>query len=220
MIEDTLSSTTASFASKKTEDTFITEAMTAHHDMAREHGEDLLVRSRDLLSFLADRLKTHLRDRGARHDLLDAVFALGEDDLVMITSRINALEKFLATEDGASLLAGYKRATNILKAEEKKDGAGAFEAHPQANLRIEPQEHALAAALDRADREVAEKLKAEDFDGALHSLAKLRAPVDAFFDHVTVNAENADLRKNRLQLLAQLRRAMHLVADFSKVGGA
>jgi glycyl-tRNA synthetase beta chain len=220
MIEDTLSSTTASFASRKTEDTFITEAMTAHHDIAREHGEDLLVRSRDLLSFLADRLKTHLRDRGARHDLLDAVFALGEDDLVMIVSRINALEKFLATEDGASLLAGYKRAANILKAEEKKDGAGAFEKHPEANLRIEPQEHALAAALDRAEREAGEKLKAEDFDGALHALAKLRAPVDAFFDHVTVNADNADLRKNRLQLLAQLRRAMHLVADFSKVGGA
>ncbi|MGO9388778.1 DALR anticodon-binding domain-containing protein, partial [Rhodoblastus sp.] len=174
----------------------------------------------DLLGFFADRLKIDLRDRGARHDLLDAVFALGEDDLVMITSRINALDKFLATEDGASLLAGYKRGTNILKAEEKKDGAGAFEAHPQANLRIEHQEHVLAAALDRADREVAEKLKAEDFDGALHSLSKLRAPVDEFFDHVTVNVENADLRKNRLQLLAQLRRAMHLVADFSKVGGA
>jgi glycyl-tRNA synthetase beta chain len=220
MIADTLSSTTASFASKQTEDTFITEAMTAHHDMGREHGEDLLVRSRDLLNFLADRLKTHLRDRGARHDLLDAVFALGEDDLVMIVSRINALEKFLATEDGASLLAGYKRAANILRAEEKKDGAGAFEKHPEANLRIEPQEHALAAALDRAEREAQEKLRSEDFDGALHALAKLRAPVDAFFDHVTVNADNADLRKNRLRLLAQLRRAMHLVADFSKVGGA
>ncbi len=176
--------------------------------------------AKNLLAFFADRLKIDLRDRGVRHDLLDAVFALGEDDLVMITTRIAALDKFLATDDGASLLAGYKRATNILKAEEKKDGAGSFEAHPQANLRIEPQEHALAAALDRADSEVAEKLKTEDFDGALHALSKLRAPVDAFFDHVTVNAENADLRKNRLQLLAQLRRAMHLVADFSKVGGA
>ncbi len=174
----------------------------------------------DLLVFFADRLKIYLKDRGARHDLLDAVFALGGDDLVMIVNRVDALDKFLSTEDGASLLAGYKRATNILKAEEKKDGAGAFEAHPQANLRIEHQEHALAAALDRADREVAEKLKAEDFVGALHALSKLRAPVDEFFDHVTVNSENADLRKNRLQLLAQLRRAMHLVADFSKVGGA
>lgn len=183
----------------------------------RANGPEL---AKNLLAFFADRLKIDLRDRGARHDLLDAVFALGEDDLVMITTRIAALEKFLATDDGASLLAGYKRAANILKAEEKKDGAGAFEAHPQANLRIEPQEHALAAALDRAEREVAEKLKTEDFDGALHSLAKLRAPVDAFFDHVTVNAENPALRKNRLELLAQLRRAMLLVADFSKVGGA
>jgi glycyl-tRNA synthetase beta chain len=177
-------------------------------------------RSVNLLAFFADRLKIELRDRGARHDLLDAVFALGEDDLVMIVARIDALGAFLKTEDGASLLAGYKRAANILKAEEKKDGAGAFEHHPEANLRIEHQEHALAAALDRADREIAEKLKAEDFDGALHALSKLRAPVDAFFDAVTVNADNADLRKNRLQLLAQLRRAMHLVADFSKVGGA
>ena len=184
---------------------------------AQANGQEI---AKNLLAFFADRLKIDLRDRGARHDLLDAVFALGEDDLVMITTRIAALDKFLAADDGASLLAGYKRATNILKAEEKKDGAGAFEAHPQANLRIEPQEHALAAALDRANAEVAEKLKTEDFDGALHALSKLRAPVDAFFDHVTVNAENADLRKNRLQLLAQLRRAMLLVADFSKVGGA
>jgi glycyl-tRNA synthetase beta chain len=173
-----------------------------------------------LPAFFADRLKIYLRDRGARHDLLDAVFALGEDDLVLIVARINALDAFLKTEDGASLLAGYKRAANILKAEEKKDGAGAFEKHPEANLRIEHEEHVLAAALDRADSEVAEKLKAEDFDGALRALTKLRAPVDAFFDKVTVNSDNADLRKNRLQLLAQLRRAMHLVADFSKVGGA
>ncbi len=178
-----------------------------------------LANSRDLLAFFADRLKIYLKDRGARHDLLDAVFALGGDDLVMIVSRIEALDKFLATEDGASLLAGYKRAANILKAEEKKDGAGAFETRPQAELRVEPQEHALAAALDRAEREADEKLKIEDFDGALRALASLRAPVDAFFDHVTVNADDAELRRNRLRLLAQLRRAMHLVADFSKVGG-
>ncbi|HUO53303.1 MAG TPA: glycine--tRNA ligase subunit beta [Rhodoblastus sp.] len=173
-----------------------------------------------LLAFFADRLKIDLRDRGARHDLLDAVFALGEDDLVMITSRIDALEKFLTTEDGASLLAGYKRAANILKAEEKKDGAGAFEKHPEANLRIEHEEHVLAAALDRAEREALEAVKAEDFEGAMRALAKLRSPVDAFFDKVTVNSENADLRRNRLQMLAQLRRAIHLVADFSKIGGA
>ncbi|WP_374545611.1 glycine--tRNA ligase subunit beta [Rhodoblastus sp.] len=173
-----------------------------------------------LLAFFADRLKVDLRDRGARHDLLDAVFALGEDDLVLIVSRITALENFLKTEDGASLLAGYKRAANILKAEEKKDGAGAFEQHPQANLRIEHEEHALAAALDRAEREAKDAVGSEDFEGAMRALAKLRAPVDAFFDKVTVNSDNADLRRNRLQMLAQLRRAIHLVADFSKIGGA
>ena len=174
----------------------------------------------DLVVFFGDRLKIYLKDRGARHDLLDAVFALGEDDLVLIVARINALDSFLKTEDGASLLAGYKRAGNILKAEEKKDGAGAFEKHPEANLRIEHEEHVLAAALDRAEREAGEALKDEDFAAAMHALSKLRAPVDAFFDKVTVNSENADLRRNRLQLLAQLRRAIHLVADFSKIGGA
>jgi glycyl-tRNA synthetase beta chain len=176
--------------------------------------------AKSLLAFFADRLKVDLRDRGARHDLLDAVFALGEDDLVLIVARINALDSFLKTEDGASLLAGYKRAGNILKAEEKKDGAGAFEKHPEANLRIEHEEHVLAAALDRAEREAGEALKAEDFAAAMHALSKLRAPTDAFFDKVTVNSENPDLRRNRLQLLAQLRRAIHLVADFSKIGGA
>jgi glycyl-tRNA synthetase beta chain len=183
-------------------------------------AEEIEANVADLPAFFADRLKIYLRDRGARHDLLDAVFALGEDDLVLIVARINALDAFLKTEDGASLLAGYKRAANILKAEEKKDGAGAFEAHPQANLRIEHEEHALAAALDRAEREAGEAVKAEDFAAAMHALSKLRAPVDAFFDKVTVNSDNADLRKNRLELLAQLRRAVLLVADFSKVGGA
>ncbi|MDI9848632.1 glycine--tRNA ligase subunit beta [Rhodoblastus sp. 17X3] len=190
-------------------------------EIARTFGvRDAAELAKSLLAFFADRLKVDLRDRGARHDLLDAVFALGEDDLVLIVSRINALDSFLKTEDGASLLAGYKRAGNILKAEEKKDGAGAFEKHPEANLRIEHEEHVLAAALDRAEREAGEALKAEDFEGAMHALTKLRAPVDAFFDKVTVNSENPDLRRNRLQLLAQLRRAIHLVADFSKIGGA
>ncbi len=183
------------------------------------HGEYFDRRAVDLLSFFADRLKVYLRDRGARHDLLDAVFALGEDDLVLIMARINALENFLKTEDGASLLAGYKRAANILKAEEKKDGAGAFEAHPDPKLRAEPEETALAEALDRAESEAQEAVKAEDFEGAMRALAKLRSAVDAFFDKVTVNSENPDLRKNRLQMLAQLRRAIHLVADFSKIGG-
>ncbi len=173
-----------------------------------------------LLGFFADRLKIYLRDRGARHDLLDAVFALGEDDLVLIVARINALENFLKTEDGASLLAGYKRAANILKAEEKKDGAGAFEAHPDANCAPSLRNMPWPTALDRAEREAREAVRSEDFEAAMRALAKLRSAVDAFFDHVTVNSENADLRKNRLQMLAQLRRAIHRVADFSKIGGA
>jgi glycyl-tRNA synthetase beta chain len=199
---------------------FIKQGIDAHRDETSQHGPDVAERAYDLLAFFADRLKVDLRDRGARHDLLDAVFALGEDDLVLIVARINALDAFLKTEDGASLLAGYKRAANILKAEEKKDGAGAFEKHPEANLRIEHEEHVLAAALDRAEREAGEALASEDFAAAMHALSKLRAPVDGFFDKVTVNSDNADLRRNRLQLLAQLRRAVCLVADFSKIGGA
>jgi len=173
----------------------------------------------DLPTFFADRLKIYLRDRGARHDLLDAVFALGEDDLFLVVRRIEALDAFLKTEDGASLLAGYKRAANILKAEEKKDGAGAFEAAPSADLLVEAEEKALFAAMEAATGEANAALKAENFEAAMHALSKLRAPTDAFFDKVTVNAEKPDLRKNRLSLLAQLRRAIHLVADFSKIGG-
>ncbi len=176
-------------------------------------------KTHDLLAFFADRLKIDLRDRGARHDLLDAVFALGEDDLVLIVARINALDAFLKTEDGASLLAGYKRAANILKAEEKKDGAGAFKTAPREDLLAEAEEKALFAALQSASQEADAALKAEKFAEAMQALSKLRAPVDAFFDKVTVNADDAELRGNRLSLLAQLRRAIHLVADFSKIGG-
>jgi len=172
-----------------------------------------------LIAFLYDRLKVYLRDRGARHDLLDAVFALGEDDLVLIVRRIEALDAFLKTEDGASLLAGYKRAANILKAEEKKDGAGAFEAAPNASLLTDAEEKALFAAMETATAEADSALKAENFESAMQALSKLRAPTDAFFDKVTVNAESPEIRKNRLSLLAQLRRAIHLVADFSKIGG-
>jgi glycyl-tRNA synthetase beta chain len=170
--------------------------------------------------FIIDRLSVFLREQGIRHDFIDAALSLRSSNIMSMVDRVNALDSFLKTEDGASLLAGYKRAGNILKAEEKKDGAGAFEKHPEANLRIEHEEHVLAAALDRAEREAGEALKAEDFEGAMHALSKLRAPVDGFFDKVTVNSENPDLRRNRLQLLAQLRRAIHLVADFSKIGGA
>ena len=174
----------------------------------------------DLLAFFADRLKVYLRDKGARHDLIDAVFALGgQDDLAMVVKRVEALGAFLDSDDGKNLLAGYRRAANILRAEEKKDGAEAFAGRHAPNLRFEPEEHQLAAAIDRAREEARTRIASEDFAGAMHALARLRGPVDAFFDKVTVNADDARLRINRLQLLGELRDAMHGVADFSKVSG-
>ncbi|MBC7103934.1 MAG: glycine--tRNA ligase subunit beta [Parvibaculum sp.] len=176
--------------------------------------------SYDLLSFFADRLKVYLRDRGARHDLVDAVFALeGQDDLVLIVKRVEALSGFLSTEDGANLLAGYKRATNILRIEEKKDGEGAFDAAPDASLFAQDEEKALAAAIAIATKAAKAAVAREDFAAAMSALASLRAPVDAFFDKVTVNADDAATRANRLKLLAQIRAALHEVADFSKVEG-
>ena len=142
-----------------------------------------------------------------------------KDDLLMITTRVNALAAFLATDDGKNLLAGYKRAANILKAEEKKDGAGAFDRRHEPNLRITHEEQVLAAAVDRARATSVEHIKDEDFEGAMRALSRLRAPVDAFFDKVTVNDENAARRKNRLCLLNELRVVMQGVADFSKVTG-
>ena len=174
----------------------------------------------DLLAFFADRLKVYLREKGARHDLIDAVFALeDQDDLLMIVKRVDALARFLDTDDGRSLLAGAKRAANILRAEEKKDGEGAFDEPANIEFISEYEERALKAAIDRASAETKERVKAEDFEGAMQALAKLRAPVDAFFDKVTVNADDPRLRKNRLQLLGELRAAMRRVADFSKIAG-
>ena len=173
--------------------------------------------SRDLLAFLADRLKVLLRDQGKRHDLVDAVFALGDDDLVRIVARVEALDGFLTTEDGANLLAGYKRATNILRAEEKK---GPLPSGPAERLSGAPeQEVALIDALAAAEPGVAAALAAEDFSGAMRSLSALRAPVDAFFDKVLVNSPVAVERDNRLRLLAQVREAMGRVADFSLIAG-
>jgi glycyl-tRNA synthetase beta chain len=174
----------------------------------------------DLLSFFADRLKVYLRDKGARHDLIDAVFALpGQDDLLMIVRRVEALGRLLDTEDGKNLLAGYRRAANILRAEEKKDGAGAFDAAHDPAALVAPEERALAEAIGVATKDAGERVAAEDFEGAMRALATLRGPVDAFFDKVTVNADEAKLRLNRLRLLNELRRAVHTVADFSKIAG-
>ena len=188
----------------------LTSLVRAHKDL------DLTV---DLLSFFADRLKVHLRESGARHDLVDAVFALpGQDDLLMIVRRVEALGKFLDSADGKNLLAGYKRATNILRDEEKKDNKSYSGAPDNARLEA-PEEKALAAAIVKAEDEVAAALKTENFEAAMKAIATLRAPVDAFFEKVTVNAGDKPLRENRLKLLDRIRKATLSVADFSRIEG-
>ena len=174
----------------------------------------------DLLAFFADRLKVYLRDKGARHDLIDAVFALdGQDDLLMIVKRVEALAAFLDSEDGKNLLAGYKRAANILKAEEKKDKDADYTAAYQGGADAPDAEKVLAGAVASATSAAAACVAKEDFAGAMKALAALRAPVDKFFEDVTVNDADAGKRLNRLRLLSALRGAVHTVADFSKIGG-
>jgi glycyl-tRNA synthetase beta chain len=173
----------------------------------------------DLLGFFADRLKVQLREQGARHDLVDAVFALeGQDDLLLIVRRVEALGKFLDTDDGKNLLAGYKRATNIIRIEEKKDKKE-YTGAPDAKLYSQPEEKALAAAIGTAKAEASKAVAAEDFAAAMSAMAKLRAPVDVFFDKVTVNVDDKALRENRLKLLNEIRAATRAVADFSKIEG-
>jgi glycyl-tRNA synthetase beta chain len=173
----------------------------------------------DLLAFFADRLKVQLREQGARHDLVDAVFALeGQDDLVLIVRRIEALGKFLDTDDGKNLLAGTKRAANILRIEEKKDGRSYISA-PDAALLKEPEEKALAAAIATAQEGASAAVAKEDFAAAMTAMAELRPTVDAFFDKVTVNADDKALRENRLRLLNEIREATRAVADFSRIEG-
>jgi glycyl-tRNA synthetase beta chain len=173
----------------------------------------------NLLGFFADRLKVYLREQGARHDLIDAVFSIGgEDDLLMIVKRVEALARFLDTEDGRNLLAGVKRATNIIRIEEKKDHR-AFTGQPNNKLLVQAEEKALATAIASADAQARRAVEAEDFEAAMRALAKLRAPVDTFFDKVTVNADDPSFRENRLKLLGRIREATMAVADFSRIEG-
>ena len=174
-----------------------------------------------LASFFADRLKQYLRDQGQRHDLIDAVFALGEDDLVLIVNRVDARAAFLDSEDGVNLLAGYKRAANILRAEEKKDKRAFDVAVDETQLEAKA-EIALFKAISENAAAAKTALEKEDFASAMSALAKLRAPVDAFFDgpdSVMVNADEAAVRENRLNLLNLMREAIGTVADFSKIEG-
>ena len=172
---------------------------------------------RDLLSFFADRLKVQLRDQGARHDLVDAVFALGgQDDLLMVVRRVEALGKFLDTDDGKNLLAGTKRASNILSIEEKKDKR-TFDGAPDAALYGLDEEKALATAIDQVKAEAGAAVDKEDFAAAMSAMAKLRPAVDAFFDKVKVNDDDPKVRENRLKLLNEIRAATRAVADFSRI---
>ncbi len=171
----------------------------------------------DLLSFFADRLKVQLREQGARHDLVDAVFALGgQDDLLMVVRRVEALGKFLDSEDGKNLLAGTKRASNILSIEEKKDKRS-FDGAPDAALYKLDEEKALAAAIEQVKNEASSAVAGEDFAAAMSAMAKLRPAVDAFFDKVKVNDDDPKVRENRLKLLNEIRAATRAVADFSKI---
>ncbi|WP_033068482.1 glycine--tRNA ligase subunit beta [Thalassospira australica] len=171
----------------------------------------------DLLAFFADRLKVHLREKGVRHDLVSAVFALdGEDDLVRLLARVEALSDFVSGESGVNLMAGYKRASNILRIEEKKDGTS-FDADVSADLLSQEEERKLYEALIDVRHKALPLLRDEDYAAAMTEFARLREPVDAFFEKVTVNSDNADERANRLKLLAQIRTALHDIADFSKI---
>jgi len=173
----------------------------------------------DLLTFFADRLKVQLRDQGARHDLVDAVFSLGgQDDLLLVVRRVEALAKFLDTDDGKNLLAGTKRANNILGIEEKKDKRS-FDGAPDAALYALDEEKALAKAIDQVKNEAGAAVAKEDFAAAMSAMARLRPAVDAFFDKVKVNDDDPKVRENRLRLLNEIRAATRAVADFSKIEG-
>ncbi|MFZ0457491.1 MAG: glycine--tRNA ligase subunit beta [Rhodoplanes sp.] len=199
-------------------------AMVAYPTVVRDwNGRQVNTDSIDLLSFFADRLKVQLREQGARHDLVDAVFALeGQDDLLLIVRRVEALGQFLESEDGKNLLAGYKRATNIIRIEEKRDKTS-YEGAPDPELYRQAEEWELARAIDVAKDEASAAVAREDFAAAMRAMAKLRPHVDGFFDRVTVNVEGGGeekkLRANRLKLLNEIRAATLAVADFSKIEG-
>ena len=170
------------------------------------------------MQFLAERLRVQLRTEGARHDVLAAVLAQGiDDDLVRLLARTEAVTALLGTEDGANLLAAAKRAANILRIEEKKDGPHSGTVNPE--LLMLAEEQSLIQCLDKAEPAVRDALSRENFVLAMTELASLRAPLDDFFANVTVNDEQPDLRHNRLRLLARVRAAMNLAADFSKIDG-
>jgi len=198
---------------------------------AKEFPADPIAVADGVFAFVLERLKVQLKEEGARHDLVDAVFLIGQGpahptfgsnsvrDILEITRRVEALSALLSTADGKNLLAGYKRAANILAAEEKKDGKSYSGTTPSREVFTLDAESDLISAIEAVDAAAAAKVRANDYRGAIAELAKLRAPVDAFFEKVLVNDKDAAVRANRLHLLAALRNTMHLVADFSKIAG-
>jgi glycyl-tRNA synthetase beta chain len=197
----------------------LSEAIEGYGGVLEVGGEARARLVEELFGFLVERLRVQLRAEGRRHDVVAATLAqAAEGDLVRLLARAEALASLLGTEDGLNLLTAFKRASNILRIEERKDGRRYAEAPDPALLR-EPAEAALAAALDAAEPEIARRLAAEDFAGAMAEMGRLRAPVDRFFDAVTVNATETDLRANRLRLLARIRAVTARVADFSLLEG-
>jgi glycyl-tRNA synthetase beta chain len=191
---------------------FSNQAVKDEHKTAKD-------RMFNLLDFLVDRLEVQFRTIGARHDLIKAALSIQlEDDLLMIVRRVEALGKFLDTDDGKNLLAGTKRAANILRIEEKKDGK-AYDGAPAPALYSLDEEKTLAKAIDEVKAEASAAVAKEDFAGAMSAMAKLRPAVDAFFDKVKVNDDDAKVRENRLKLLNEIRAATRAVADFSKIEG-
>jgi glycyl-tRNA synthetase beta chain len=183
----------------------------------RGGSDSLSYVNHDVLSFIVERLKVHLREQGTRHDLIAAVFSGAEYDLVRLLARVAALSNFLGTEDGANLLIAYRRASNIVAIEERKGGWAAGDV--DLKLLQQTEEKALAERLADNRARVAETLQREDFEQAMVILASLRRPVDEFFEKVTVNADDTVLRENRLRLLSRIRAVMNQVADFSQIEG-
>jgi len=189
------------------------------YDGATVAGSSAKAVAGKLMEFIADRLKVHLRDQGVRHDRITAVFSLtAEDDLTRLMARVGALDAFLAGDDGENLLTAYRRAANIVRIEEKNDGA-AYHGRADDDLLREQPERDLFDALTASETEIAARLHAEQYGDAMAVLSRLRRPIDAFFDDVTVNCDEPDVRRNRLLLLSQVGSALESVADFSKIEG-
>ncbi|MAM69011.1 MAG: hypothetical protein CMM12_09665 [Rhodospirillaceae bacterium] len=191
----------------------------ADFESVLDDGHKPKVLEKDLLDFLADRLKVHLRERGVRHDHVEAVFSLGgEDDLVRLLARVDALSNFLGTDDGENLLAAYKRASNIVAIEEKKDGIS-FDGDVSREKLAQDEERLLAEGLSESGSNARDAIDGEKYFEAMEAMSALRAPVDSFFDNITVNADDPDLRVNRLRLLSQFRSTLGQIADFSRIEG-